>query len=85
VNGKRDYKTPVKNKILDMAYIPETFQSNITGKERQTPSDVFDACGIAYGWLKKLEGGEGKPYFRSIKFAELKINPHNGYDLKGDM
>lgn len=83
--GKRDYKAPTKEKILSMTNIPETIISNITGKERTTPSDVYDAAGIAYGWLKKLEGYDDT-FFKTVKFSkELRINPHVGYDLDGDL
>jgi hypothetical protein len=51
--NKRDYKSPTKDKVLEYFNIPETSISNITGKERATPSDLYDAIAIGLGWTKK--------------------------------
>ena len=51
--NKRDYKTPTKDAVLKHYDIPETSISNMTGKERATPSDVYDAIAIGLGWTKK--------------------------------
>lgn len=54
--GKRDYKTPcidyMRGEFGDR--IPQTIVSNITGKDRDAPHDMFDALGICMGWHKKL-------------------------------
>jgi hypothetical protein len=56
VDGKRDYKTPVKNAINEIfpLQVPQQIQSNITNKLRSTPHDLYDALGICIGWHKKL-------------------------------
>lgn len=53
VNGKKDYKTPCKDLINTKVAVPEEIISNITKKLRKTPSDVYDALGICWGWLQK--------------------------------
>lgn len=52
-DGKRDYKTPTKDKINSLVAVPEDITSNITKKKRQTPSDVYDAMAIGLAWLTK--------------------------------
>lgn len=52
---KRDFKEPTKNKVLESVTVPPTVTSNITKKERQTPSDVYDAIAICLAWLTKNE------------------------------
>lgn len=52
-NGKRDYKTPTKVKINSLVKVPDEITSNLTGKKRQTPSDVYDAMAIALAWLSR--------------------------------
>lgn len=51
--NKRDYKEPTKQEVLKHFDIPETSISNITGKSRNTPSDLYDAIAIGLGWTKK--------------------------------
>ena len=54
--GKRDFKTPCIahfDKMFD-GKIPETLISNVTGKERKTPNDLYDALGVCVGWHKKM-------------------------------
>lgn len=68
---KKDYKGPTKDYILQHANIPEECISNITMKSRKTPDDLFDALGIAMGWLKR--------YGLDTKiFSSVEINPHLG-------
>jgi Holliday junction resolvasome RuvABC endonuclease subunit len=53
---ERDYKTPTINyvdKILDNQ-IPKMLKSNITGKERATPNDLYDSLAICIAWHKKF-------------------------------
>jgi len=50
---KRDFKAPTKEKVLDMMAVPEEVISNITKKNRQTPSDLYDAVAIGVAWLQK--------------------------------
>lgn len=66
-----DWKIPVKNKILEMVDVPETVTSNVTGKERQTPSDLFDAVGLAIGFLRRI----GLP---NITFNGTEFQTHVG-------
>jgi len=51
--GKRDYKGPTKEKVLTFCDVPDTVVSNITGSNRATPSDVYDAIALCAGWLTK--------------------------------
>lgn len=48
VNGKRDYKTPTKDKVEELLVFkfPDNIISNITGKDRQLPTDVPDVVAI---------------------------------------
>jgi len=73
-NNVRDYKTPTKDKVNETYDVPDTSISNMTGKERTTPSDLYDAIAIGLGWLKKY--GLDK-----ITYGEVEYNPHIGYNL----
>lgn len=57
VNSKgtavKDYKEPTKLKVQEFLDVPERVISNITNKERSTPSDLYDATAIAIAWLTK--------------------------------
>lgn len=44
--GKRDYKTPTKDCVVKRIDAPTRTVSNITLKERDTPSDIYDALAI---------------------------------------
>lgn len=70
--NKRDYKTPTKDYCDALYDIPETSVSNITGKERNTPSDLYDAIAIGLGWTKKY--GLDK----LLTDQEWEFNPHIG-------
>lgn len=72
-NGKKkkDYKQPTKEKVLEHFEIPEKSVSNLTGKERNTPSDLYDAVAIGLGWTKKY--GLDK-----LLDSEPEVNPHIG-------
>lgn len=52
----RDYKTPTKNYVNNLLnnQIPATLISNVTGKERATPSDLYDSLAICIAWHMKL-------------------------------
>lgn len=50
---KRDYKTPTKKYVQSLATVPDMIKSNLTQKDKKTPSDVFDSMAIALAWLKK--------------------------------
>jgi Holliday junction resolvasome RuvABC endonuclease subunit len=53
---ERDYKTPTINyvdKLLDNQ-IPKMLRSNITGKERATPNDLYDSLAICIAWHRKM-------------------------------
>jgi len=70
--GKKDYKTPCKdivNKLI--SNVPSEVVSNITNKNRATPSDLYDAIGIGLGWLKK--NGYG-----NIVYDKCEFNSHIG-------
>jgi len=72
-NGKKtkNHKGPIKDKVTEYVTLPDTVISNITNKERNTPSDLYDSVGIGLAWLKKAN-------FK-IKFEkELNVNPHIG-------
>ena len=49
---KRDYKIPTEAYFRAKYEVPEKIESNITGKLRTTPSDLFDAMGVHEGWIK---------------------------------
>lgn len=66
---QRDFKTPCVDYFKGKYEIPEKILSNVTGKERATPHDVFDAFGICEGWHRKL----------GITKFELKDNAFNIY------
>lgn len=68
----RDYKAPCK-KIMDNLFknIPEEVTSNITKKNRTTPSDVYDALGVCLGWLKKNG-------YNKIVYDKCEYNGHIG-------
>lgn len=52
--GSSAWKIPTKKRIEEiLGEIPEKILSNITGKGRKTPYDLFDALGICMGWLSK--------------------------------
>jgi Holliday junction resolvasome RuvABC endonuclease subunit len=52
---EKDFKTPTKNFVLQQApHIPPQIQSNITGNNRTTPTDVYDAMAVAMGFLNRL-------------------------------
>jgi len=63
------YKQPTKEKVLTVANVPEESISNITSNSRQTPSDVYDAIAIGWGWLTRLG-------FSKVKFKDMKFNKH---------
>lgn len=69
----RDYKTPVKDYIENIYQVPTKCISNITEKERATPSDLYDAMAIGLGWCEKF-GLKAKP-------GPVKYNDHIGYKL----
>lgn len=73
VNGKRDYKTPCKDimKGLFTNGIPDEVISNITKKSRATPSDLYDALGVAVGWLKKNG-------YKKMDYSQVEFNSHIG-------
>lgn len=68
--NKRDYKEPTKDKILEYVQVPDKSVSNITQKERKTPSDLYDALGVGLGWLKRLG-------FEKNDFSGIEFNPHD--------
>lgn len=70
--GVRDYKTPTKEKVRETYTIPEEIVSNLTGKARATPSDLFDAVAIGMGWSKKFG-------FKLLTANEPEINPHTPF------
>lgn len=52
--GSSSWKIPTKNKIEKiLGPLPEKLMSNITGKLRKTPYDLYDSLGICMGWLSK--------------------------------
>ncbi len=73
-NGKSDYKVPTMERIADFVEIPEQSTSNITQKDRRTPSDVYDALGVGLGWLIKLG-------FSTGDFSDIQFNPHIGFNI----
>lgn len=80
--GKRDYKKPTKDKINSMVTIPDTCISNITGEERTTPSDLYDAIGLGLGWLTGLKGKDNVKFFNVVKVDKnMKINTHLGTNI----
>jgi len=68
-NAAGDYKEPTKIKILSVTDVPEKSTSNITANSRQTPSDVYDAMALGWGWLNRLG-------FKKVKFENMEFNKH---------
>jgi len=58
VNAKgikeKDFKTPTKNYVTNLATIPTHIESNVTKNQRTTPNDVYDAVAIGLGFLSRL-------------------------------
>lgn len=70
--NKRDYKTPCKDIMKDLfKNIPDTMVSNITNKNRATPSDLYDSMGVAIGWLKKNG-------YTNLVYNKCEYNTHIG-------
>ena len=68
----RDYKAPCKAIMTKLfGTIPEEVVSNITKKNRATPSDVYDAMGVCIGWLKKNG-------YNKIDYSKVEYNSHIG-------
>jgi hypothetical protein len=55
-SGAKDWKTATINHFDEFfeGKIPKKTLSNVTGKERTTPNDLYDAIGVCVGWHKKL-------------------------------
>lgn len=73
---ERDYKEPTKVKVESYVKVPDESVSNITGKTRGTPSDLYDAMAIGIAWTKRL-GFDDKKF----DFSQIKFNNHIGHDL----
>lgn len=74
INGKnkRDYKTPCIDKMKTLfKNFPEQSISNITKKNRATPSDLADSLGVAIGWLYKNG-------YKNVDFSKCEFNSHIG-------
>jgi len=69
--GKRDYKEPTKQKVLQVLNVPNEIISNITKNNRQTPNDLYDAIAVSLGWLKRLG-------IKKIDYSNCTFNPHIG-------
>jgi Holliday junction resolvasome RuvABC endonuclease subunit len=65
----KKFKEPTKFRISEFVKLPEKSTSNITNNDRETPYDVYDALGLALGWLKRMG-------FRNADFSKYKFNPH---------
>jgi len=68
---KKDYKTPTKLAVLAKVQVPEEVTSNISLKNRQTPSDVYDSLAICLGWLTKIG-------ITKVTTANCEFNTHIG-------
>lgn len=54
IAGTKAWKEPTKEIIENiLGKLPETVMNNITGKERATPYDLYDALGVCLGWLSR--------------------------------
>jgi len=51
-NGKRDFKVPTREAVLQYVKVSDSIKSNITGKDRDMPHDITDALAIALADLK---------------------------------
>lgn len=51
-----DWKSPVIRYMNDLfpGLIPQKLVSNVTGKTRAVPNDLYDALGVCIGWHKKF-------------------------------
>lgn len=75
--GDKAWKIPTKEKVLEYMDVPEHVISNITGNQRRTPFDLYDAVCIALGWLTKYakDVTSDKKQFK-IKSDKVMINHH---------
>jgi hypothetical protein len=57
--GSKAWKEPTKVRVEEILGIklPERVISNINGKERKCPTDLWDALGICLAWLSSPENG----------------------------
>ena len=67
-NGKKekDFKTPTKAYIDAIATIPQQIPSNVTGNQRTTPNDVYDAIAIGCGFLSRIN-------IKTFDFKDIKV------------
>lgn len=78
-NADKDFKEPTKTEILNRVKVPDKVTSNITGSDRQTPYDVYDALAIGIAWLVKHGFDETKH-----KFDKIRFDRHIGHNFGRD-
>ena len=66
---ERDFKTPTKQYIDNLATIPQQVKSNITNNLRTTPSDLYDSAAICIAWLNKLG-------FSRVSTSNVQVQTH---------
>ena len=70
-NSESDFKAPTKERVLEYVNVPEEVLSNLTGKPRKTPSDVYDAIAIGLAWLQRFG-------IKSINTKNVQFDAHIG-------
>ena len=70
-NSESDFKAPTKERVLEYVNVPEEVLSNLTGKPRKTPSDVYDAIAIGLAWLQRFG-------IKSINTKSVQFDAHIG-------
>lgn len=66
-----DWKQPVKDKVLELVKVPDKVMSNVSKNMRQTPSDLYDAIGLAVGFLRRIN-------LHNIDFSQTTFQTHVG-------
>ena len=70
-DANKKYKEPTKAKVLEFVKVPERIINNVTKKERQTSSDLYDAVALAIAWTRKIG-------IRQLDFSKVEFQGHVG-------
>jgi Holliday junction resolvasome RuvABC endonuclease subunit len=85
---KRDYKEPTKQYVLKHIKVPDTINSNITNKLRDTPYDIFDMLAILLAISQEHEAvtlsAPEKVFYDQEILLKLKCKDDNIYKTKGN-
>jgi hypothetical protein len=69
--ANKDWKGPTKQKVLEYVQVPEKVTNNLTHKERNTSSDIYDSIAIGIYFLQKLN-------IKNLDFSNITWQPHVG-------